>query len=236
MSIKARFKNGYHYLDKKAPFFGYLIRVVYTRLRSISPKFISGKNNQVIKKYAVLNSVKFDIKGDNNLLEIGPRSLLNNVTFYIRGDNHHIVIGEDCQFRNGSVIWLEDNNCELHIGPKTTFQDVHIAITEPGSKIMIGGDCLFAYDIDIRTGDSHSIIDSVTDKRVNHAGNITVGNHVWVAAHSIILKGTEIADHSVVATGAIITKPFLEPNAVLAGNPAKIVKTGITWTRDRTYN
>ena len=36
--------------------------------------------------------------------------------------------------------------------------DVHIAVTEPGSKVQIGKECMFANDIDIRTGDSHSIL------------------------------------------------------------------------------
>lgn len=236
MSIKARLKIGYVFIDKRVPLLGYLIWAAYRKLTYYRPRLISGKNNQIIKRGAVLNSVKFDIKGDNNIIEIGTRSVLNNVTFYIRGDNHRIVIGENCQFRKGSLIWLEDYNCELHIGQKTTFQNVHIAITEPGSKVMIGNDCLFAYDIDIRTGDSHSIIDSVTSKRVNYAENITIGNHVWLAAHSVVLKGVEIADNSVVATGAIITKPSTESNVVLAGNPAKVVKTGVSWTRNRTYH
>ncbi|MGS0525300.1 hypothetical protein ACU8V7_09025 [Zobellia nedashkovskayae] len=82
----------------------------------------------------------------------------------------------------------------------STFEDTHLAVTEPSSKVTIGVDCMFANTIDIRTGDSHSIIDIKSNKRINYAKNIIIGNHVWVGAHSSILKGATIADNSIVAT------------------------------------
>jgi acetyltransferase-like isoleucine patch superfamily enzyme len=101
--------------------------------------------------------------------------------------------------------------------------------------VEIGKDCMFAYDIDIRTGDSHSIIDSTTGSRINYAKDINIGNHVWVAAHSIILKGVSIADNCVIATGAVVVKGFNEQGIIVAGNPGKIVKRNITWSRERLY-
>lgn len=194
---------------------------------------VSGKKNKIIKKYAILNRVKFDIKGDNNYIEFKKGSVLSNVKFFIRGNNHHITIGEDCQFRNGGSIWIEDNRCTLKVGAKTTFQDVHIAITEDDSSVSIGEDCLFAYDIDIRTGDSHSILDAASGKRVNSAQDVLIEDRVWVAAHSVILKGASIASDSVVGTGSIVTKQFPQTGVILAGNPAKIIKTGVSWLRQR---
>ena len=94
---------------------------------------------------------------------------------------------------------------------------------------------MFAYDIDLRTGDSHSIIDCQTQERLNFAKDIEIGNHVWVATRCLILKGAKVADNSVIASGSIVTKSFSEPGVVIAGNPAKVVKEGITWSRDRVY-
>lgn len=92
---------------------------------------------------------------------------------------------------------------------------------------------MFAYDIDVRTGDSHAIVDAQTGARINHARDIRIGNHVWIAAHCIILKGVSIADNSVVGTGSVVA-PVHEEGVIVAGNPAKIVKRGISWTRSRT--
>lgn len=92
---------------------------------------------------------------------------------------------------------------------------------------------MFAYDIDLRTGDSHSIIDSKTNERINFAQSITIGNHVWVASHVSILKGVHIPDNSVVATRAVVTKSFNECNILIAGIPAQKVREDIDWKRQR---
>ncbi len=110
--------------------------------------------------------------------------------------------------------------------------EVHIAVTEPGSKVVVGEECMFANDIDIRTGDSHSILDAATGKRINFAENVTIGDHVWVASHAIILKGVEIGADSVVAAGSIVTKSCA-PGSLLAGNPARVIREGISWKRER---
>lgn len=41
----------------------------------------------------------------------------------------------------------------------------------------------------------------------------------------IILPGVELGEHTVVAAGAVVTKSYTEGNQVLAGNPARVIKT-----------
>lgn len=50
-----------------------------------------------------------------------------------------------------------------------------------------------------------------------------VGNHVIIGAHAILLGGVIIGDGAVVGAGAVVTKDVPE-NAVVAGNPAKILR------------
>lgn len=54
-----------------------------------------------------------------------------------------------------------------------------------------------------------------------------IGKNCVIGVRSIILPGVSIGDHCVVAAGAVVTKSS-PPNSVLAGNPARVIKTGIT--------
>lgn len=223
---------------KKSPILTELFRIITSRkkIKSMVRKTIKGTKNVFnINKSALLDNCTFDIIGSNNEIEIKESAYFKNTTFFIRGDNNIIKIGKGVRFNSGGSFWIEDCGCEAVIGDNTTFEDSHIAVTEPNSKIIIGKDCMFAYDIDLRTGDSHSIIDSVTHERVNYAQNITIGNHVWVASHVSILKGVHIADNSVIATRAVVTKSFMDNNILIGGMPAKKIKENIDWNRQRIY-
>ena len=199
-------------------------------------RVINGRGNSLkIDGSALFIKCKFDIVGDNNEIIIEKSTLFNNVTFYIRGNNNIIWISKHVSFNHRGSLWIEDENCEIKIGERTTFEDVHIAVTEPKSKITIGEDCMFAKDIDLRTGDSHSIIDSTTMKRINYAKNIEIDNHVWVASHVSILKGVRILKNSVVATRSVVTKSFDKEGILIGGIPVKVLKERITWDRKRIY-
>lgn len=203
-------------------------------LKSSYKKEIKGCGNKLeIDISALFIDCNIDITGDNNVIIIEKSTLFNNVTFHILGNNNSIHISDNVIFSRGGALWIEDENCEIKIGRNTTLEDVHIAVTESNSKISIGEDCMFANDIDLRTGDSHSIIDSTTMKRVNYAKNIEIENHVWVASHVSILKGVKILKNSVVATRSLVSKSVDKEGVLLGGTPAKILKENITWNRKR---
>lgn len=46
--------------------------------------------------------------------------------------------------------------------------------------------------------------------------------------YSKVLKGVTIGDNSVIGMGTIVTHD-VPVNCIVAGNPAKVVKTGVTW-------
>jgi len=199
-------------------------------------KSIRGKDNILtIHETARLVNCKIEIIGNANHIIIEAESLLKNVLIYIRGNQNKITISKEVQFNRAGELWIEDESCELFIGQNSTFEDTHIAVTEPHSKITIGADCMFANDIDIRTGDSHSIINTQTNKRINYAKNVTIADHVWVGAHSSVLKGSSLAANSIVATRSVVTKGFEEEGVLVAGIPAKVIKHNITWNRERIY-
>lgn len=234
--MKNLLKKTAHLVLKKSPTLGKIIYELAGRtLRPPTQKNIYGEHNQISHDNARLTSVVFNIYGDHNTIEIEKGCVLKKVKFIVRGDHHQIRIGKGVRFHHGGGIWFEDHHGSLHIGENTTFEAVHLAITEPYSKITIGKECMFAYDIDVRTGDSHSILSTETNQPINPAQDVCIGDHVWVAAHSLILKGVHLPENSVVAGGAVVTKPFETPGIIIGGNPAKQIKENITWSRQRIY-
>jgi acetyltransferase-like isoleucine patch superfamily enzyme len=195
-------------------------------------KTIRGTGNLFQAEGARLSNVELDIVGDRNRITIGEGCIFYNLKFHIRGSNHVIEIGKNCRFTRSGLIWLEDDGCTLTIGQGTTMVDATLAVTESGSRIAIGEECMFANDIDVRCGDSHAILDAASGKRINYAEDVTIGRHVWIAAHTVILKGVTIGENSVIASGAIVTRSC-DPGSILAGNPAKVIRSGISWQRER---
>lgn len=53
---------------------------------------------------------------------------------------------------------------------------------------------------------------------------IVIEDKVWIGTRAIITKGVRIGCGSVIAAGAVVTKD-VPPYSIVAGNPAKVVKT-----------
>ena len=198
---------------------------------------IRGRGNRVsVDRSAFCVNCLIDVVGNNNTIIVHEAVRLHNLRFFIRGNNNRIEVGSRVRVNRDGDLWIEDDGGGITIGEETTIDAAHIAVTEPGSRIQIGRECLFAYDIDIRTGDSHSIIDSRTNKRINYARDVLIGDHVWIAAHCSILKGVRIGKNSIVATRSVVTRPFEQEGAIVGGNPARVLKEGINWVYKRIYD
>ena len=59
-------------------------------------------------------------------------------------------------------------------------------------------------------------------------GDIVVGNDVWFGYDSLVKGGVKIGDGAIVAARAGVVKD-VPPYAIVAGNPAKVVKENIRW-------
>lgn len=94
-------------------------------------------------------------------------------------------------------------------------------------SVRIGNNTALGVNVKIYDTDFHSI-DPI--KRVNQtsikdakSSAISIGNYVWIAADSIILKGVNIQDYAVVGAGSVIRKN-IGYSEMYAGNPAKLIK------------
>lgn len=89
-----------------------------------------------------------------------------------------------------------------------------------GERFLMGWDSLL---IDT---DFHPLVNVNTGISNNPQKDVVIGNNVWMAARSVVLKGGIIADGCVVGANSVVSGSFDKPNCVIAGNPAKVVKEG----------
>jgi acetyltransferase-like isoleucine patch superfamily enzyme len=54
---------------------------------------------------------------------------------------------------------------------------------------------------------------------------ISIGDDVWLGAGVIVLKGAQIGHGSTVASGSVVTAGVYPQRSILAGNPARVVKS-----------
>lgn len=180
---------------------------------------------------AYLRHTTFNISTGGSV-QIGNLARLRNCSFSISGKNCKISIGGGRTVISNVSFCCEDNDSSIIIGNDFTMEGGEIAAIE-GCRVVIGHDCMFSAGIDIRNGDSHAVLDTTTGERMNSSRDIKIGNHVWLARHVSVLKGTAIADHSIVGHSAVVTGKCNEPYSAYAGIPARKVKSGIDWNRFR---
>lgn len=190
-------------------------------------KQISGENNSINHVDADIKKISIRINGKNNHINIEKHAKIHNLSILINGDNNTINIGERCSIV-GSVNMRGDGNC-LVISSLTSFQNTNINIQE-GTSVSIGVNSMFASGVQIRTTDSHSITD-MDGNRINPAKNISIGDKCWIGLDALIMKGAFIPDETIVGARATVTGKFSESNIIIAGTPAKIIKTGVKWDR-----
>ncbi len=192
----------------------------------------SGNNNRISADSALLERCRIQLRGNGNELVFLPGASVKDCLIEVLGDNHRLLIGENVVLTQ-SILWFEDRDCVISIGKGTTMQrNGHIAVTEPGRKIEIGENCMFSFDVDIRNGDSHSILDASTGKRVNWAKNIRIGEHVWLGAYTQVLGGADIKKNAIIGIRSLV-KGEIPAGVIAAGIPAKAIRDGFTWDSRR---
>lgn len=180
---------------------------------------------------SAVRNIRYGIHGKGNTLSIGPWTVLDDLDLTILGNNNRIIIGEDVRFLAG-VIYIEDNDTTLEIGDGSIIKSTGIGLSENGSTIRMGRHCMIAPGVDIRNGDSHAIYDTLTNQRINKAGDVILGDRVWVGVRATLLKGTQVADGCIVGACSVVAKPLLEPASLYVGNPPRLLRGNIAWTRE----
>lgn len=190
-----------------------------------------GKNNRIVNYGGIRVGSRIQVSGNGNKIVLEKGCMLLNSLIKIQGNNNEVILKGN-SYVSGAELWVEDNQCILSIGERTFVgHHSHLACTEDGSKLIVGDDGMISSYVQIRTGDSHSILD-MESNRINQAQSINIGNHCWLGEGAKVMKGVTLGGDVIVSTGAIVTKSFGK-NVLLGGIPAKILKDNVTWDKDR---
>lgn len=123
---------------------------------------------------------------------------------------------------NGSPVPIELvalPGAELSIGTGTSInRGVSICAQKSvriGSNCGIGNDCLI-FDTDFHTLGNPANGES-------DASPVVIGDNVWLAARSIVLKGVTIGDGAVVCAGSVVATS-VAPYTMVGGVPARLIR------------
>lgn len=177
---------------------------------------------------------KWVFSGFNSVVKIGEKTNLSGSEFYLHNDAE-VEVGDNCCITDGTCLikdggklkigsnFTMDKKCEFTIGTRTT--------------VIIGEDCMFSRHIFLQSHDGHSIFDVRTGENINSTAEmqkntkIVIGNHVWIGLRSTILYNTEIGDGSIIGACSLV-KGVIPNNCIAAGNPAKVIRRDVAWSRN----
>jgi acetyltransferase-like isoleucine patch superfamily enzyme len=151
------------------------------------------------------------------------RNFQTNGRLAIQGPGR-VVLGDDisawCHAEKNVLITFTPDSL-ITVGSGTRLNGAGV---QAYTRVSIGPRCILGLTV-ILDSDFHPL-----DPDRRHDPNapvacapIEIGENVWLAGQSAILKGVTIGENSVVAYRAVVTGD-VPPNVVVAGNPARIVK------------
>ncbi|MBD5211706.1 MAG: galactoside O-acetyltransferase [Bacteroidales bacterium] len=85
--------------------------------------------------------------------------------------------------------------------------------------ITIGDDTMIAANVQL-ISNNHDLY----ERQVITCRPVTIGRNVWIGAGATILPGVTIGDNAVVGAASVVTKD-VAADTIVAGNPARLIKT-----------
>ncbi|WP_416463617.1 acyltransferase [Sphingomonas sp. VDB2] len=141
-------------------------------------------------------------------------------------DSDSAFVMGHCQ--NFSFKALMYANSFISIGRATSCNSCSATVSD--AVIVLGSDCMLSHGIILQPSDQHDIIDIDTGMVINQKRSIVIDRHVWIGKEAYIGAGVTIGKDSIVGARSVVAASVPEAT-IVAGNPAKAVKSGISWTR-----
>lgn len=153
-----------------------------------------------------------------------------------------LVMFENTMIAPGTYLSAGNGNL-IEIGPHSYLG--HDSQINSRSQVKIGSGCLIGQQVMIIDYDGHPIFhesknsenlsiksfgESFAETFGGDSAPIEISDNVWVGVRSLILKGVTLGKGSIVGAGSVVTQS-VPPNTMVGGNPAKIIREGVSWKR-----
>ncbi len=149
-----------------------------------------------------------------SIIQLGSQATLIIENDFVIGDDIRICVGSGANL----VIGGKDRESASGVTARST-----ILVNK---SLIIGNDVLIAWDTFITDSDHHIIEGQEMSEET------VIEDHVWIAMGVKVLKGAKIGSHSIIASGAVVTKGEYPSRILLGGIPARVLKKGISdWHR-----
>ena len=191
-------------------------------------------DNKVIGNPKLINST-VSFTGKNNILFCEDNINIVNSLIQFHGDNSVVYL---CYTKSNYALDLNVfQNSLIYVGRDNKLSPtIHINVQEH-QNLIIGDDCIIGSNCNIRTSDAHIIYDSNTKQRVNNSASVFIGDHVWLAHQVYIEMGVCIGSGAILNNNSHAYKySLLKSNHLYMGNPVKIVRKDVFFTKDYTGN
>lgn len=200
-------------------------RITWKSSLSIGVHIVCDPQTSVVVKDSYIKDSSIVMKGANKVI---IHSTLVSSKIYIKGQNNVVKIKND-NVLNGLNLQVIGNNCQVLIEKDTTINGAHLVCMGDGNIISIGSNCMLADGIEMWASDSHPIfMENNIASPINASKSILLADHVWIGQRACVLKGVSIGKNSIVGMASVVTNDVPQ-SSIVAGNPAKIIKSGVTW-------
>lgn len=99
-------------------------------------------------------------------------------------------------------------------------------------SLTVGDNNMWSFDNVVMDNDAHHIFNSQGEFCNSNKG-IIIGNDVWMGCRTIILKGAEVPNGTIIATSSIVNKKYRDNNTIITSY-GKVLRKNVTWSRKLT--
>ncbi|MEG0297586.1 MAG: DapH/DapD/GlmU-related protein [Clostridium sp.] len=125
-------------------------------------------------------------------------------------------IGKNVNIESGAVF---DSNIEVGDNSGIGINSYIQGPTKIGCNVMMGQQV----HIYTRNHEFEKVDIPMIEQGESEMKQVIIGDDVWIGTRAIILPGVKIGNGVIIGAGSIVTKD-VENYAVVAGNPAKVIK------------
>lgn len=143
-------------------------------------------------------------------VEIDPSTNINNV---ILGDN--VRIAKRCSIFGGP-----QNVLQIH---ENTYVGMNTIINGFAEQVIIGSHVSIAQSVSIICDSGPNASPQLQRLFPIEKGPITIGNHCWIGAFSMIMPNVVLGDFCIVAANSFVKKSF-PAYSIIGGTPATLIR------------